>query len=58
MDKQEELLELDIAEIAAVSGGATVNEVVQKNIAHVVCVQQGGDWIDTGTYGMCYGPAK
>jgi hypothetical protein len=57
MDMHEELRELDIAEIDAVSGGMTVGGWIQNTINMVHCVLSGGDWSDDGVSTVCAGPA-
>jgi hypothetical protein len=58
MDKNEGLLvELDHAEIAAVSGGMTLNQGIQRFVNAAVrinCEASGGAWNDTGVSVVCY----
>ncbi len=51
----EDVRELDMAELDAVSGGALAAPL-QKIVDMVNCVTHGGDWSDTGTSTMCAGP--
>jgi hypothetical protein len=55
MDTHDELRELDIAEIDAVSGGA-LPAVIQNIVNKIACEAHGGDYYSTGVGSVCAGP--